>query len=141
MWIVGYKGAVCMVARPFYYKETHGFRIFVRPAYLPDESDAAMGRFVFAYHVRIENCSKRPAQLRSRHWYITDSIGEQYTVVGDGVVGQQPRLHPGDVHEYRSFCVLKSAQGTMSGFYTFVNDDDIAFDTVIPLFELTTHPS
>jgi ApaG protein len=127
-----------MVSRPFHCEETHGFRVFVRPTYLPDESDVTMSRYVFAYTVRIENCSKQPAQLRSRHWYITDSIGEQYTVVGDGVVGQQPWLRPGDVHEYRSFCVLKSAQGTMSGFYTFVNDDDIAFDAIIPLFELAT---
>jgi len=130
-----------MVSRPFFYKETHGFRIFVRPAYLPDESDVTAGRFVFSYTVRIENCSPHPAQLRSRHWYITDNIGEQYTVVGDGVVGQQPHLRPGAVHEYRSFCVLKSGQGTMSGFYTFVNDDDISVDAIIPLFELSANVS
>lgn len=125
------------MSRPFYYKETYGFRISVRPAYLAAESDTASGRFVFSYMVRIENCSTQCAQLQSRHWYITDSIGEQYTVVGDGVIGQQPRLCPGEVHEYRSFCVLKSRQGTMSGFYTFVNDAEVLFDTTIPLFELT----
>lgn len=128
-----------MAPRPFYYKETHGIRISVRPAYLADESDVTAARFVFCYTVRIENCIKQPAQLRSRHWYITDSIGEQYTVVGDGVVGQQPHLRCGEVHEYRSFCVLKSGQGTMSGFYTFVNHDDHSFDAIIPLFELTAH--
>jgi len=125
-----------MWSRPFYYKETHGFRISVTPEYLPSESDPASERYVFAYTVRIENCSGLTAQLMSREWHIVDSIGEEYMVAGDGVVGQQPILLPGDVHEYRSFCVLKSGTGHMSGFYRFVANDQHSFETTIPRFEL-----
>lgn len=125
-----------MWSRPFYYKETYGFRISVTPEYLPSESDPASERYVFAYTVRIENCSGLTAQLMSREWHIVDSIGEEYMVAGDGVVGQQPILLPGDVHEYRSFCVLKSGTGHMSGFYRFVANDQHSFETTIPRFEL-----
>lgn len=125
-----------MPQRPFYYKETHGFRISVYPEYLRDDSDEQNGRFVFAYTVRIENCSRNVAQLRSRHWDIVDDIGESYTVTGDGVVGQQPTLHPGDVHEYRSFCVLKSARGSMGGHYLFALQSDVTFTVMIPTFVL-----
>lgn len=125
-----------MQKRPFYYKETHGFRVSVIPEYLSEESDADAGRFVFSYLVRIENCSRTNAQLIRRHWVISDAIGEQYTVSGDGVVGQQPFLRIGDVHEYRSFCVLKSSRGTMSGYYTFFQHPTDTFDVDIPLFDL-----
>ncbi|MFM2032939.1 MAG: hypothetical protein RLZZ297_1704 [Chloroflexota bacterium] len=125
-----------MPQRAFYYKETHGFRISVQPCFLAAESDAQIGRFVFSYHVRIENCSRAAAQLVSRRWIITDSIGEEYHVSGDGVVGQQPLLAPGDLHEYRSFCVLKSPHGTMRGWYTFADGIDQTFDVAIPLFLL-----
>jgi len=129
-----------MPTRPFYYKETRGFRVSVYPEYLPDDSDESHGRFVFAYSVRIENCTRDTAQLMTRHWDISDSIGETYTVDGDGVVGQQPVLQPGDVHEYRSFCVLKSPRGTMSGFYSFMHAHGEMFDVVIPTFQLAVLP-
>lgn len=125
-----------MSQRPFFYKETQGFRVFVVPEYLAEESDAGAGRFVFVYAVRIENCSRHTAQLLRRHWIISDSIGEQYTVSGEGVVGQQPYLLVGDVHEYRSFCVLKSSRGTMSGFYTLQQESGEMFDITVPLFDL-----
>lgn len=125
-----------MPKRPFFYKETRGFRVFVTPEYLAEESDEQVGRFVFAYVVRIENCSRSSAQLVRRHWVISDAIGEQYTVSGDGVVGQQPYLRVGDIHEYRSFCVLKSARGSMSGYYTFFQSPLETFDVTIPEFDL-----
>jgi ApaG protein len=75
-------------------------------------------------------------QLLSRHWYIHDSIGEDYEVAGDGVVGEQPTLLPGGVHEYNSFCVLRSPNGHMEGSYRFVCDDDTSFDAAIPRFLL-----
>jgi ApaG protein len=128
-----------MRSPPFYYKETQGFRISVIPEYLAAESDPHLERFVYAYTVRIENCSKIIAQLLSREWYIEDSCGESYSVSGDGVVGQQPILMPGDVHEYRSFCVLKSGLGHMSGWYSFVSEDGLSFRTIIPRFELRSH--
>ncbi|GIV95053.1 MAG: Co2+/Mg2+ efflux protein ApaG [Chloroflexus sp.] len=103
--------------RPFYYRLSEGMRISVRPQYLPGHSFPPLQRFVFAYDVRIENISRRTAQLMSRRWLIYDSIGEELEVVGDGVVGLQPVLGPGDVHEYQSYCVLKSPRGWMEGEY------------------------
>lgn len=129
-----------MPLRPFYYKETRGFRISVYPEYLPDDSDEQQGRFVFSYEVRIENCTRQSAQLMTRHWDIVDDIGEQYVVDGDGVVGQQPVMQSGDVHEYRSFCVLKSPRGSMGGYYTFVCADGNTFDVQIPTFILAVRP-
>lgn len=129
-----------MPLRPFYYKETRGFRISVYPEYLPDDSDEQHGRFVFSYEVRIENCTRQSAQLMTRHWDIVDDIGEQYVVDGDGVVGQQPVMQSGDVHEYRSFCVLKSPRGSMGGYYTFLCADGNTFDVQIPTFILAVRP-
>ena len=124
------------VRRPFYYRETEGIRISVRPLYLAEQSIPAVRRYVFAYFIRIENVSQRTVQLLSRHWYIHDSAGEDYQVVGEGVVGQQPVLHPGDTHEYNSFCILKSTNGTMEGSYHFTCSDDTQFDANIPRFGL-----
>ncbi len=124
------------VRRPFYYRETKGVRITVRPVYLDDQSMPLIRRYVFVYFIRIENVSSRTVQLLSRHWYIHDSIGEDYEVVGDGVVGEQPTLPPGAVHEYNSFCVLKSPNGRMEGSYHFVCDDKTSFDATIPRFQL-----
>ncbi len=122
--------------RPFFYRETEGIRISVRPAYLEDQSIPVLRRFVFAYFIRIENASQRTVQLLARHWQIHDSIGEDHEVVGDGVVGQQPTLAPGDVHEYNSFCILKSPSGHMEGSYRFRRDDDTLFEAAIPRFTL-----
>jgi ApaG protein len=127
--------------RPFYYKETRGIRITVRPQYLPDHSQPLQLQYVFAYFVRIENVGKRKVQLLSRRWLIYDSIGEEREVVGDGVVGEQPVLVGGDVHEYHSFCVLKSPYGYMEGSYRFIGLDDVLFETEIPRFILTTDES
>ena len=122
--------------RPFYYHETEGIRITVRPVYIEDQSMPVLRRYVFVYFIRIENVSQRVVQLLSRHWYIHDSIGEDYEVVGDGVVGEQPTLQPGDVHEYNSFCILKSPNGHMEGNYRFARNDATVFDAAIPRFLL-----
>jgi len=126
-----------MERQPFYYKETNGIRITVRPVFLPDQSRPAQQQYVFAYFIRIENISKRTVQLLSRHWYIHDSVGEDNEVVGDGVIGQQPLFPPGHVHEYNSFCVLKSPSGHMEGSYRFIGRDDVLFDVAIPRFFLS----
>lgn len=125
-----------MHVRNEYSAETHGIRVTVRPWYLGDQSNPDDREYIFAYLVRIENVGTETAQLRSRHWYIRDSIGSTYEVVGDGVVGQQPTLAPGDVHEYHSFCVLKSPTGAMHGTYSFCRDDGSTFDAMIPHFNL-----
>jgi ApaG protein len=101
--------------RRFFYRLTRGIRITVRPEYLAGQSDPERRRFVFAYHVRIENVGGQSAQLLSRRWRIHDGIGEDIEVEGEGVVGEQPLIGPGKVHEYQSFCVLKSASGYMEG--------------------------
>jgi ApaG protein len=125
-----------MSSKPFYYQETKGVRITVRPLYLEEQSQPLLRRYVFTYFVRIENVSQQTVQLLTRHWYIHDSIGEDQEVEGDGVVGEQPTLEPGDVHEYQSFCILKSPNGHMEGSYRFVRADDILFDAAIPRFIL-----
>src|SRR5678815_1197203 len=102
-----------MISTRFYYRESNGIRITVRPAYLREQSEPAAGHYVFAYLVRIENVGDKAAQLVSRRWLIHDSIGEDTEVEGEGVVGEQPRIPPGEVHEYQSFCILKSSEGYM----------------------------
>ena len=122
---------------PFFYRMTEGIRVSVRPAFLPEQSIPEQQQFVFAYFVRIENVGSQSAQLLSRRWRIHDSVGEDTEVAGDGVVGEQPLLIPGGVHEYQSFCVLKSASGFMEGEYRFVRADSTRFDAAIPRFALS----
>jgi ApaG protein len=120
----------------FYYRLSNNIRITVRPQFLPERSQPAVPEFVFAYHVRIENVGERSAQLLRRRWQIHDSIGEDQVVEGEGVVGQQPVIPPGGVHEYQSFCVLRSPAGHMEGQYFFEGDDGRAFAAEIPRFLL-----
>jgi ApaG protein len=124
------------MARPLFYRETMGIRITVRPQYLPDQSHPLQRKFVFAYRVRIENVGQQACQLVSRHWHIHDSVGRDSEVEGDGVVGEQPVIAPGKVHEYESFCVLQSGSGHMEGSYRFVRADGTSFDALIPRFIL-----
>ncbi|MBI2407382.1 MAG: Co2+/Mg2+ efflux protein ApaG [Gemmatimonadetes bacterium] len=127
------------MSAPFYYKLTNGFRITVRPTFLADQSAPEQRQFVFAYFVRIENVRARAAQLLSRRWHIHDDVGEDTEVVGDGVVGEQPHIAPGGVHEYQSFCVLKGPGGYMEGEYFFAADDGKRFACEIPRFILDGH--
>ena len=125
-----------MARRRFFYRETAGIRITVRPSFLPDQSRPGLGHWIFAYHVRIENVGAQSAQLLSRRWRIHDSVGEDTHVQGEGVVGEQPVIRAGGVHEYRSFCVLKSPSGHMEGEYHFVRADGTRFSATIPRFLL-----
>ena len=126
---------------PFFYKESFGIRITVRPVYLRDQSEPSAGHYVFAYFVRIENVSDQAAQLVSRRWLIHDSIGEDTEVKGEGVVGEQPVIGAGEVHEYQSFCILKSGEGFMEGHYNFVRSDGGTFEAGIPRFVLSASES
>jgi len=119
-----------------YHRVTDGIRVTVRPAFLPARSRPGAGQWVFSYDVRIENVGRVAAQLLSRHWLIHDSIGEDLEVQGDGVVGLQPLIAPGGVHEYQSFCVLKSPAGHMEGRYSFRRPDGSRLDAAIPRFLL-----
>ena len=122
--------------RQFYHRESNGIRVTVRPRYLREQSYPFHQHYVFAYAVRIENIGEAAAQLRSRRWLIHDSSGEDTEVIGEGVVGETPTLGPGDVHEYQSFCVLKTPAGSMEGQYHFSRADGSGFAAEIPRFQL-----
>jgi ApaG protein len=115
---------------------TKGIRVQVESRYLPDRSSPGTRQFVFAYTVTIGNDGEEPAQLMTRHWIITDGNGNVQEVRGDGVVGQQPRLDPGESYEYTSGCVLETPHGTMSGSYQMVRPSGERFDAEIAPFLL-----
>ena len=115
---------------------THGFTVQVDPRYLPQNSDPSRGTFVFAYHITITNGSLRAATLRRRRWLIIDGDGERHTVEGEGVVGQEPLLEPGDSYQYTSFCPMETRWGTMEGAYEMESDDGVRFEIGIGRFFL-----
>jgi len=114
----------------------HAFQVQVEPRYLPEQSSPAQGLWSFAYTITISNTGDVPAQLISRHWIITNELGEVEEVKGLGVVGQQPLLQPGESFEYTSGCRLRTASGTMRGSYFCVAEDGERFEVDIPLFVL-----
>jgi ApaG protein len=113
------------------------FTVSVEPQFLPEESDPDDGRYVFAYTITILNTGSATAQLLSRHWIITDGEGRVEEVRGPGVVGEQPRLAPGEAFRYTSACPLETPVGTMKGSYHCVGDDGTAFVTPIEEFVLS----
>jgi ApaG protein len=115
---------------------TEGIRVSVRSEYLADQSVPSAKRYVFAYTVRIDNEGSEPAQLRTRHWVITDGAGKIEEVRGPGVVGQTPYLQPGEHFEYTSGCVLQTPRGDMRGSYQMHRPDGREFDAVIARFVL-----
>lgn len=116
---------------------TEGIRITVRSFYVPEQSAPRAKRYVFAYTVRITNESQLTAQLRTRHWIITDADGNVNEVRGEGVVGAQPTLRPGQHFEYTSGCVLRTPRGTMHGTYRMHREDGHVFDATIAPFDLS----
>jgi ApaG protein len=115
----------------------HAIAIDVNTRFLADESAPEDGRYVFAYTIRIRNEGTVPARLVSRHWIITDANGHVQEVRGEGVVGEQPRLAPGESFEYTSGAVLETGLGTMRGSYRMEGDDGTAFDAPIDPFTLS----
>ena len=113
------------------------FDIAVATRFLDEQSVPEEGRFVFAYTVHIRNDGKVPAQLLGRHWLITDGNGKVQEVVGEGVVGEQPWLRPGEGFEYTSGAVLETDIGTMRGSYDVLADDGTRFAAPIPAFTLS----
>ena len=108
----------------------------VRPVYLDGQSDPIEKKFVFAYFIRIENHGAEEVQLLRRHWHIIDGSGEAKEVEGEGVVGKQPVITPGKSHEYNSFCVLETFEGTMEGTYLMQRSNGEQFRALIPRFPL-----
>jgi ApaG protein len=105
--------------------------------YLPEQSDEAGARYVFAYTITIRNLGSMPAQLISRHWVITDSQGLVQEVRGLGVVGSQPLLQPGESFEYTSGASIATPVGTMRGSYQMLAQDGTRFEAPIPEFTLS----
>jgi ApaG protein len=116
---------------------TGGIRVEVEADYWPERSQPQAGRFAFAYRVRIQNVGSEPATLQSRHWLITDAAGRVEDVRGEGVVGKQPRLGPGQAFEYASWAQLRTPYGAMRGSYEMERPDGSTFDAEVAEFSLT----
>ena len=114
----------------------YSLEIQIATQFLDEESIPEQDRYVFAYTIRIRNLGRLPAQLVARHWIITDGNGRTEEVHGDGVVGEQPRLEPGEQFTYTSGATLPTSVGTMEGRYDMVGDDGTRFDAPIPPFTL-----
>lgn len=115
----------------------HAVVVRAEAFFLESESDAAQNRYAFGYVVRIRNDGTTPVQLLSRHWVITDSNGDVREVCGEGVVGEQPVIAPGQTYEYSSGTVLASGVGIMHGEYHLIDADGVRFVAPIPSFTLT----
>jgi ApaG protein len=114
----------------------HAIAVDVSTRYLDDQSDPGEDRYVFAYTITIRNQGDVPARLLTRHWVITDANGKVQEVRGDGVVGEQPYLKPGQGFRYTSGAILETPVGSMQGSYGMVADDGATFDTPIAPFTL-----
>ncbi|MFO1033595.1 MAG: Co2+/Mg2+ efflux protein ApaG [Hyphomicrobiales bacterium] len=115
---------------------THKFRVTVRPQFLPGRSNPDEDQFFWAYTITIENLSQGTAKLISRHWDITDARGHKQVVEGEGVVGEQPVLAPGEHFQYTSGCPLATPSGLMSGHYVMQGEAGQSFKITIPAFSL-----
>ncbi len=112
-------------------------KITVNTSYLHQESDPDNNKFYFLYTVSISNQGSEGAKLLSRHWVIEDANGKIQNVKGEGVVGDQPYINPGDEYQYTSGTLLETSFGTMKGSYQMVSDSDSFFDAEIPEFVLS----
>jgi ApaG protein len=119
-----------------YARTTRGITVTVEPHFLADQSVPDACRYVWAYHVRIQNDGRETVQLMTRYWKITDSRGQVQEVRGDGVVGKQPVLKPGEAFEYASGAPLTTPSGIMTGTYHMVSETGERFDVAIPAFSL-----
>lgn len=114
----------------------HEFTVETDPEFLPEQSDPAADRYMFAYRITVRNTGDMTAQLVSRHWIITDANDRVQEVRGPGVVGEQPILKPGESFEYTSGCPLETPVGRMRGTYQCIAEDGTAFEVPIAEFIL-----
>jgi ApaG protein len=114
----------------------HQIHVDAQTTFVPEQSNPDKGRYFFAYTITISNTGAIPAQLLSRHWIITDSNGRVQEVQGEGVIGEQPHLSPGESFQYTSAAMIETPVGTMHGSYQMVADDGTHFDAVITPFRL-----
>lgn len=119
---------------------TNGISISVETNFLPEKSKPEQNYYVYVYFVTITNNSSDPVQLLSRHWMICDGYANKHEVKGEGVIGQQPVLKPGEFHSYQSWSPLPTKLGKMEGSYTMQNlNTDVLFKVTIPPFILIHH--
>jgi len=116
--------------------QTRGVVVRVAVSFMPEQSEPARGRWFWSYHIRIENEGQQAVQLLTRHWLITDGRGVKHDVRGEGVVGEQPVIEPGQSYDYVSGCPLQTATGSMEGSYHMVAEDGSTFEAAIPRFPL-----
>jgi len=118
-------------------KNNNQILIKVTPNFIEKNSIVEFNKYVFSYEVEIKNDSSQAIQLMSRHWIIENSKAEIFEVKGDGVIGEQPTINPGEVYSYSSFTEISTPSGFMWGSYKMLTEGDISFDVDIPKFELT----
>ena len=116
----------------------YNITIEVETTYVREQSLPEQNRFLFAYTITITNTGSIPVQLLSRHWVITDANNKVQEVRGDGVVGEQPHLTPGESFRYTSAAMLETPVGCMQGEYQMIADDGVEFEAEIPAFNLST---
>jgi ApaG protein len=109
----------------------------VEVTFLPEQSNLVSSQYAYAYTITITNNGETGAQLRTRRWLIQDESGETEEVIGEGVIGQQPHLSPGESFKYSSGAVISTETGTMKGSYGMISDQGQRFDAVIPEFTLS----
>ena len=117
--------------------ENHNIEVDVETAYLEDQSSPGMNRYVFSYTITIRNEGSSPAKLLTRHWIINDANGNVQEVHGEGVVGEQPYLQPGESFQYTSGTVIETPVGSMEGSYQMLAEDGTPFNADIPAFTLS----
>jgi ApaG protein len=115
---------------------SNSIRVTVQPKFMPEQSQPDQGRYFWAYTIEIANGGELTVQLTHRHWKITDEDGRREEVRGQGVVGEQPTLKPGQSFRYTSGCPLKTPSGVMVGAYRMIDENGNVFDVDIPAFSL-----
>lgn len=129
--------ALCSVILTNMTENSNKINIEVIPAYIKEQSDPTNNHYVFSYTVTIRNDGDQPARLLARHWVITDGDGQVQEVRGEGVIGEQPHLQPGEGFQYTSGTFMNTPVGTMQGSYQMIADDGEKFDAEIPSFTLS----
>ena len=115
---------------------TNGFKVLVKSAFIPEMSNLKIPQYFFSYLVRIYNEIDSPSTLMRRYWKITNSFGEVKIVEGEGVIGEQPTIEPGNFHAYSSFCPLITPYGFMEGYYEMQSKTGELFKIKVPAFQL-----
>ena len=118
-------------------KTTYDFQVSAVGRYIPERSNSDIPVYFFAYWITIANNGTISAQLLNRHWEITDADGRIHKVDGEGVIGEQPLIKPGNKFEYNSFCPLSTEFGFMKGYYDMIDENDADFKIEIPQFRLS----